>query len=136
MRALLLKPEFPFAHFRIAVMALAKQDIDQATRSFAATGYEPLQWVGTALVAHARGDEQASQRALKSLVDQYADNAAYQIAQVHAGRGDTDAAILWLTRASKQRDGGLAEIKYDPLLASLRGDERYGALLVKLGLPN
>lgn len=135
-RALALKPEFPFAHFRLAVMSLAAKDVDQAAREFAATGYEPLQWVGDALVAHARGDERASLRALRLLVEKYADNAAYQIAQVHAGRNDADAAMLWLNRASQQRDGGLAEIKYDPLLAGLSNDERYRALLVKLGLPN
>jgi hypothetical protein len=42
---------------------------------------------------------------------------------------------VWLERAYRQGDGGLAETKVDPLLESLRGDPRYNALLRKLNLP-
>ena len=45
------------------------------------------------------------------------------------------AAGLGLNRAYQQRDGGLTDTKVDPLLASLRGDPRYTALLRKLNLP-
>jgi hypothetical protein len=41
----------------------------------------------------------------------------------------------WLERAYKQRDGGLAEIKGEPLLHSLKGDPRYRAFLQKMKLP-
>jgi hypothetical protein len=34
-----------------------------------------------------------------------------------------------------QHDGGLTFIKSDPLVASLVGDPRYGALMDRLGLP-
>ena len=35
----------------------------------------------------------------------------------------------------QQRDGGLSDIKKDPLLASLRDDARFPAIVRKLGLP-
>jgi hypothetical protein len=38
-------------------------------------------------------------------------------------------AFEWLNRAYAQRDGGLVDIKVDPLLRSLHGDPRYAALL-------
>lgn len=134
-RALALKPDFPFAHLRLAVMALGEQQLDVATSEFKATAYEPLQWLGDALLHHARGDVPGSDLALARLVERYGFNAAYQIAEVEAARGHADAAFAWLERAYAQRDGGIAEIKYDPLLEPLRGDPRYRALLLKLGLP-
>jgi hypothetical protein len=41
----------------------------------------------------------------------------------------------WLDRAHKQRDGGLADIKFDPLFDSLHDDPRYRAFLRKMRLP-
>jgi TolB-like protein/Tfp pilus assembly protein PilF/tRNA A-37 threonylcarbamoyl transferase component Bud32 len=134
-RALALRPKFPFAHYRLAMMAWQAGDLDSAAAEFEGTGFEPLQWVGQALVAHRRGDAIASQRALDQLVEKYAFSAAFQIAEVHAGRGDHDAAFAWLQRAHQQHDGGLAEIKYDPIFAPLRSDRRYRELLTALGLP-
>jgi hypothetical protein len=57
------------------------------------------------------------------------------VAQAYAWRGQPDEAFAWLDRAYAQRDGGLAEVKYDPLLRDLRLDPRYAELLNKLGLP-
>ena len=44
-------------------------------------------------------------------------------------------AFEWLSRDYAQRDGGLVDIKVDPLLRSLHGDARYAALLEKMRLP-
>ena len=69
------------------------------------------------------------------LVAKYGFNAAYQIAQAYAFRGQPDQAFQWLDRAFAQRDGGLAEVKYDPLMRSLRKDPRFQVLLERMGLP-
>jgi hypothetical protein len=53
---------------------------------------------------------------------------------VYAWRGRKDQAFQWLERAYAQRDGGLSEIKLDPLLRSLHTDARYQAMLVKMKL--
>jgi TolB-like protein len=134
-RALALKPKFPFVHFRLGVLDLQQHQPKNAARAFAASGYEPLQLLGTALAEHdlRRGSE--SQHALDALIKDYGYNAAYQVAQAYAWRGQKDEAFQWLDRAFAQRDGGLAEVKYDPLLRSLRKDPRYRALLTKMGLP-
>ena len=87
------------------------------------------------MTEHSLGNAEASNAALAKLTADYGFNAAYQIAQAHAWRGEHDAAFEWLNRAYTQRDGGLAEVKYDPLLRSLRGDPRYTELLKKMNLP-
>ncbi len=97
-----------------------------------------MAWIrlpGVAMAQHALGHPRESQAALDALVAAHAGDSAYQIAEVHAWRGEKDKAFEWLERARVQADTGLGWIKVDPLLASIRGDPRYGALLRKLNLP-
>ena len=62
-------------------------------------------------------------------------HSAYQIAQVHAYRGESDKSFEWLERAYKQRDTGLPTLNTDPLFNTLRHDPRYTELLKKMRLP-
>ena len=71
---------------------------------------------------------------MRDLIAKYAESGAYQIAEVHAARGETDHAFEWLERAYIQRDLGLSQMKTRPLLHSLHGDSRWGAFLHKMGL--
>lgn len=89
--------------------------------------------LGAALAQHALGNDEASRRALDELTQKYAAGMAYQIAQVHAWRGEADAAFAWLDKALTLHDGGMMLITYDPLLASLRTDPRYAALVRRMG---
>ena len=61
-----------------------------------------------AIVHHALGRATESDEALRELIEKYAEDGAYQIAEVHAVRGEADAAFEWLERAYAQRDSGLA----------------------------
>ncbi len=90
---------------------------------------------GLPLVFHALGRRRDSDAALADLKSKYAGDMAYQIAEVHAFRGEADPAFDWLERAYDQRDGGVTEIKYDRLIRGLSGDPRYKAFLRKLKLP-
>jgi serine/threonine-protein kinase len=87
------------------------------------------------LAQHDLGRPDASQKALDELIRGYALANAYQIAEVHAWRREPDAAFDWLERAYTQHDGTLVQIKFDPLLARIRDDARYAAMLTKIGLP-
>jgi len=91
--------------------------------------------MGIALARYDLGQVQAAQGALDALTTRYADNWAYQIAGVHAWRGEHDAAFEWLDRAYRQRDAGLLVVKADVLLRRSHGDPRYAALLRKMNLP-
>lgn len=90
--------------------------------------------VGTALAEHALGHTARAQAALDTLIREQGHAAAYQIAEIHAWRGETDAAFAWLQRAFAQKDGGLVYVQVDPFLASLVDDPRYAALLGQMGL--
>ena len=89
---------------------------------------------GLALVEYAQGRRAKSDAALRSLIDKYAHESAYQVAEVYAYRGKADAAFQWLERAYAQRDPGLSGIKSNALLRSLHGDPRWRPFLVKMGL--
>ena len=75
-----------------------------------------------------------SQQALDELIKNFASIAAVQIAEVYAWCGEKGQAFAWLDRAYAQRDAGLTNIKYNALLAPLRGDPRYRLMLVKMNL--
>jgi len=73
-------------------------------------------------------------RALRELTEKYAVEAAAQIAEVHAVRGEIDRAFEWLERAYAQRDAALPGMKLTPSYRTLHGDPRWAAFLRKMGL--
>ena len=52
----------------------------------------------------------------------------------YAMAGEKDRALAWLEKAYEQHDPGLAELKVEPGVDSLRSDPRYVELLKKLRL--
>ena len=58
----------------------------------------------------------------------------YRIAAVHAALGDRDRAFKWLEHAYEARDGWLIWLAVDPVVDSLRSDERFTKLLHRMGL--
>lgn len=96
---------------------------------------EPIRLFQEALVQHDLGNARESRAALDSLIAKNADEYAYQIAEVHAWRGESDQAFDWLERAHIQKDPGLKEADGDPLLDRLRRDPRWKTFLKKMNLP-
>jgi hypothetical protein len=80
---------------------------------------------GAALAQHSLGHARETQQAMDEMTGTMASQGAFQIAEVHAWRGEKDQAFIWLERAYAQRDAGLTSIKWDATLASLRTDPRY-----------
>jgi hypothetical protein len=87
-----------------------------------------------ALAEHSLGNAAGSDAALSRLTAEFDIDAAFQIAEIHAWRGDNDRAFEWLERAYKHHDPGLAVWNGDPLLRRLHGDQRWPKLLAKMGL--
>jgi predicted Zn-dependent protease len=121
--------------YSLARLQLLKGHAADALATFRKIEFEAFRLQGVALAEHTLGDEKESQQALDELLAKQAQNAAYQIAQVFAWRGEKDRAFEWLERAYTQRDGGLATVKVDPLLDSLHGDPHFKAFLKKMQLP-
>jgi len=88
-----------------------------------------------ALAEHDLHRQEAAQRALDELVARDGQSQPYHVAEVYAWRGEHDRAFEWLDRAFVQNDLRLSFVNTDPLVAKLRGDPRYAALLQKLNLP-
>jgi tetratricopeptide (TPR) repeat protein len=87
-----------------------------------------------ALAFNALGRRGDSDQALHNLIRLRAE-AAMDIAEVYAFRGENDQAFAWLDRSYVQHEKAMMDIKGDPLLNDLRGDPRYKAFLQKMNLP-
>ena len=90
---------------------------------------------GLTMAFAAMGKHPESDAALKTLEQSYASDDAYEIAQIHAYRGDADASFEWLQRSFRMHNSKILFIKTDPLLRNLRPDPRFQTLLAKLRLP-
>jgi len=90
---------------------------------------------GAALAQHDLGRAGEAAEALSELTSRLARPSPFQIAEVHAWRGEADLAFAWLEKALAGRDGGLLLLAWDPLLARIRGDPRMASLLGRMNLP-
>jgi TolB-like protein/Flp pilus assembly protein TadD len=133
-KALQISPDYAAAHVALATDYLALSRPEDALREVQNETDPAWRLIGFPLVYHALGKEKEAGAALADLVAKLPKDAAYQIAEAYAFRGETDAAFQWLDRAFSQRDGGLTEIKGDPLLKSLEHDPRYTEILKKMRL--
>jgi TolB-like protein/Flp pilus assembly protein TadD len=133
-RVVELNPAAPWAHAGLGLSYLLEGKFEEAV---AATEGEAGDWARLLIVACARWGQKKipeADAALAQLTEGFAETAAYQIAEVHAYRGDKDRAFEWLERARRQRDPGLAGLHKDPLLTNLQDDPRWNAFLRTMGL--
>lgn len=133
-KALELAPRRQGTH---ANMALALVGLAQDSQALSEAKAEPAGWArlwALAIVEHARGDREASDKALRELIVVHGGHAAVQIAEACGARGEVDSAFEWLERAYELGDPGLSEVTNSPQLFSLHGDPRWGEFLKKMGL--
>ena len=133
-RALDLNPQVALAHLTRSKILVAEGKPQQALTEIESETLEWAKLTGKALVYHALGRAQDSDAAVAGLIAKYGTQAAFQISQAYAFRGESDKSFEWLERAYQQRDAGLPEIKDDPLLNNVRRDPRFGALLTRMRL--
>ena len=135
-RALEINPELAYALNDLGALQLLEGNAAEAAATFRKNDAVGFRLTSLAMAEYTLGHADKSQQALDEAIATHGQDAAYQIAEVYAWRGEKDKAFQWLARAYQQQDGGLTAIKYDPLLAGLRGDIRYHALLRKINLPD
>ncbi len=128
------RPGFAGAQSHLSRVLLARGQPEAALAAIENESSEAWRAIGLPLPYHALGRRAESDAALRELTRKFAGDWAYQIAEVHAFRGEIDEAFGWLDRAYAQRDGGLSEIKGDPLLKNLESDPRHKAFLRKMKL--
>ena len=130
-----MNPQYPGAHTFLGRVYLWKGQPDSALIEIKKETDPFWQLYGFALVYYTLGKKNESDTILDALIKKYQFDSAYQIAEIYAYRGEKDKAFDWLERAYKQRDGGLAAIKGDPLLNNIEKDYRYTAFMKKMKLP-
>jgi len=134
-KSLAISPEGPEAHYLLGLVYLSRSQPQQALTEFEKIPAGSERTVGEALAYSALGRQTDADAALQKLINDYHEQAAYQIGEVYAFRGEADRAFQWLEVARSHKDAGVAAIKGDPLLKNLYKDPRYAAFLQKMGLP-
>jgi adenylate cyclase len=134
-KVLELSPTYGEAHFYLGRILLAEGRREAALEEMQREAPESGRDTGLAIIYHAIGRKEDSDAALTRLTSDHASDAAYEIAEAHAFRGEVDEAFVWLNRAYQQKDVELYAIKGEPLLKALEPDTRYKALLRKMNLP-
>ena len=134
-KALELDPAGPARRLGLARALIVQGKADLALRELQQETDEGWRLFGLAIAYHALGRRKDSDASLVALKEKYAGDSAFQIAEVHAFRGETDLAFDWLDRAYRQRDAGLTEILGDQFLRGIVRDPRYKPFVGKMKLP-
>jgi serine/threonine-protein kinase len=134
-RALEISPRHAYALRELGNANLLARDPASALAVFRSHPSDAIRLAGIAMAQSSLGNEEQAARAFDALRGRCATSDAYQIALVHAWRGEIDASYEYLERSLPQKNMRLRYIKLDPLLANIRGDPRYEAVLRSMGLP-
>jgi len=136
-RGLEIDPSQPYLLRELGFALLLQGKAEEALALLSRNTIEWIRFTGQALAEHTLGHEAASRAAIAKIRarEQFDIFTHFQLAQIHAWRGENDAAFQELERAFASHDAGLAHLRYEPFLKGLRADPRYAALTRKIGLP-
>ena len=134
-KALEFNPGSSDAHSILGITYLYQSKYQEALAEMKLEPSETTRTQGLAMTYFALGQSKEADAELNKYVERYQENAAYQVAEIYAYRGDRDKAFEWLDRAYRQRDAGLSGMKGDLLLRNLEHDPRWTAFLNKMKLP-
>src|SRR5678815_2442917 len=130
-KILSMDPQYPDAHMHLGYVHLLQSEPEKALAEFQEESDDWRRLYGSALAFHGAGKKKEADAAQSEFTTKYGDVGAFQVAEIHAYRGEADKAFEWLERAYEQRDGGLSGIKSDPLLRNIEQDPRFRRLLRK-----
>jgi serine/threonine protein kinase len=130
-----LHPDFGGVNNFVGLAHLYLGQLPEALDAMETEPEKDLRLAGLALVYTALGKRTESDAALRTLEERFAADDAYEIAQIHAYRGEADVAFDWLLRCVQTHNSKILLIKTEPLLRNLHSDRRFQTLLVKLKLP-
>jgi len=134
-KAIELQPTASLNHFVYAMVLFARGDSQAALSELEREKLPQFRDVYRPMILNALGRRGEADRGIAVAEEKWANGMAYNFATVYASRNDLDRAFYWLERAYRQYDGGLAWLKIDPLLRSVRHDPRYKAFLLKMKMP-
>lgn len=133
LKSLELAPQRAWTHAILSLCMLARGRIEEAVSEAMREPEEAWRLWALAIVHYAAGHRSQSDEFTRELAEKYADSMTVQIAEVHAVRGEADAAFEWLEKSYSLRDGGLVEMKNSRQFLALHSDPRWADLLRKIG---
>jgi tetratricopeptide (TPR) repeat protein len=138
--ALDIDPNFGFAHLWLAPVYQQKGLFEEAISELQ-TGMRlsnhstyALAKLGHGYGVAGRADEARTVLNQLKMLQKQRYVSPYDIAIVHVGLGENDAAFVWLERAFEQRSLWLGYLKVEPQLDPLRSDQRLQELTHRVGL--
>ncbi len=131
--SLQLSPNRIGSHYQLGIARLLTGRPFEALESMQREPLPVLQLLGRVMAYHALGENAVADRLQTELIDEHAQEAAYNIAYVLAYRGDSDGAFRFLAQAVANGDPGLAEIVAEPLFKNLHFDPRWLPFLESTG---
>jgi TolB-like protein len=129
-----LAPAAAGTHYYVALGLISNGDIDAALERLEYEVLDGFRHTGFAIAYHAAGNEAASDEALQALSAMEDAGWYYQVAIVHAFRGETDAAIEALSAAIDNHDSGITLMLGDPYLDNVRNDPRFEEIVERVGI--
>jgi TolB-like protein len=130
--ALELNPLGGMTYRSLGQVYLGQGRFPEALAAFEKESHDGFRLLGLAAAYHALGRKAPSSAALEQLSELPVH--AYLNAQGNAYCGNVDLAFEWLERAYAQRNAGLSQMKFEPLLRNLYGDPRWQLFLEKMRL--
>ncbi len=134
-KALELSPQAPAVHSTLGTIYLLQSQHEKAFTEIQMEAEPFWRTQALALYYHAVGKKKEADATLNEFIETFSDDVYFQVAEIYAFRGEKDKAFEWLELAYKNRDGGVTEIKGDPLLQNLQDDPRWPVFLKQLNLP-
>jgi Tfp pilus assembly protein PilF len=132
-RALKLVPQRFVSNALLALVKMDQGKIDDALEQAIKEPYEMWRLWALAILYYSNGDRAKSDESLQILTEKHAEGNAYQIAEVHSVREETDLAFKWLEQAYEERDPGVTHSMVNPRLRTLHDDKRWKPFLAKIG---
>jgi len=135
-RVIRMEPSFHWGHFFAgwALERLQRTDEAIATLSEAVrcSSNSPVMLAGLGRALAVAEDRREALRVIDELRKLRGKKGmfAYEIGIIHAGLGERDDALEWLTRAVRERSGWVAYVSVDPRLDLLRADSRFKRLTI------
>ena len=128
-----LSPGNGGTHAEICNAMLQKGDAQGALAEIEQETSELWKVIGLPMAYHALGRKVDSDSALAALIAKNEKDSPYNIAYVHAFRGDADKTFEWLDKAVEYGDGGLFSVVTEKLFDKVRADPRWLPFLRKIG---
>src|SRR5438094_10543023 len=137
-KSLDLDPGSAHAHMLLALPLAGKGSYAEAlaeARKMAALAGDAPNFAGiVGYVAGRAGERAQAQHILTALERRPPGNTAFAITLVHLGLGHNDQALRWLQTAYQERSEWLVMVTPAPFFDPLRPDQRFSALMRKVGI--